>query len=86
MAGFFKLSNSKTMKETEMILVAIIIILIFFQTNNKTIILDIVRELGWISKWVCGHDKMNPKTDNSFNDPFGVGTLIFQVRGEIFSS
>ena len=86
MVGFFKLSNSKTTKETEMVLVAVCMMFIFFQTNNKTIILDIVREFGWVSKGVCGHDKMNPKTDNSFNDPFGVGTLIFQVRGEIFGS
>ena len=64
------------MKETEMIPVVIIMIFIFFQTNNKMIILDIVGEFGWISKWVCGHDKMNAKTDNMFNDPFGVWMLI----------
>ena len=28
------------------------------------------------SKWVCGQDEMNAKTDNMFNDPFGVGALI----------
>ena len=34
-------------------------------------------------KWVCGHDKMNTKADNTFNDTFRVGTLIFKVRWKI---
>ena len=35
------------------------------------------------SKWICGHDQMNSKTDNAFNDPFCVRTLIFEVRRKI---
>ena len=69
-----------------MVLVSISIILIFLQTNDVSVVLDIVREFGWISKWVCGHDKMNTKTDNTFNDPFCVGPLIFKVRLKIFGS
>ena len=80
MADFSRFSNGQTTEETEMILVTVCMILIFFQTNDIAIILDIVGKFGWVSKGVCGHDKMNPKTDNAFNDPFGVGTLIFQVR------
>ena len=30
------------------------------------------------SEWVCSHDKMNTKTDNTFNDPFCVRTLMFE--------
>ena len=29
---------------------------------------------------------MNSKTDNAFNDPFRVGTLILEVRWEILRS
>ena len=35
------------------------------------------------SRWICGHDKMNTKTDNTFNDPFSVGVLILKVRWKI---
>ena len=47
------------------------------------VVFNIVREFGWISKWVCGHDEMNSKADNTFNDPFCVGLLIFKVRWKI---
>ena len=83
MASEFVLSNSQTTKETEMVLVAIGIMLIFFQTNDIAIVFNVVREFGWVSKWVCSHDKMNVKTYNTFNDPFRVGTLIFEVGWEI---
>ena len=73
-------------RKKQMILVHFRSILIFLQTNDKMIVFDIIRKFGWVSKWVSGHNKMNANTDNSFNDPFGVGTLIFQVRREIFSS
>ena len=86
MVGIFKLSNGQTTEETEMILVHFHSIFIFFQTNDKTIVFDIIGKFGFVSKGVCGDDKMNPKTDNSFNDPFCVGTLIFQLRGKIFGS
>ena len=82
MASTFVLSNSQTTKKTEMVLVTVCMILIFLQSNDIPVVFDIVREFRWISWWVCGHDEMNPKTDNTFNDPFCVGTLIFQVRGE----
>ena len=77
---FTKFYNSKAMKETEMVLVTIIIMFMFFQTNDVLIVFYTIREFGWIPKWVCGHDEMSLKTDNSFNDPFGVGMLIFKVR------
>ena len=52
-----------------------------------SVVLDVVREFGrefgWISKWVCGHDEMNSKTDNTFNDPFSVEVLIFEVEWKI---
>ena len=67
----------QTMEKTEMILLAIIIIFIFFQTNDIAIVLNVVWEFGWVSKWVCGHDEMNAKTENTFNDPFCVRALIF---------
>ena len=43
-----------------------------------TIVLELVREFGWVSEWVCSHDEMCAKTDNTFNDPFSVGALIFR--------
>ena len=47
---------------------------------------DIVREFGWISKWVCSHDKMNSKTDNTFNDPFCIRdcSLFIGSTGPVF--
>ena len=35
------------------------------------------------SRCVCGHDKMKAKTNNTINDPLGVGALIFKVRRKI---
>ena len=48
-----------------------------------TIVLDIVGQVRGFSKWVCGHDEMNAKTYNTFDDPFSVGALIFEVRWKI---
>ena len=42
MIGFSKFSNGQTMKEAQVVLVAIRIILIFLQTNDIAIVLDIV--------------------------------------------
>ena len=83
MASFTKFSNSQTMEKAEMVLVAIGMTFIVFQTDDVTVILNVVREFGWVSKWVCSHDKMNTKTDNTFNDPFCVRTLIFEVGWKI---
>ena len=47
------------------------------------VILNVVREFGWVSKWERSHDKINTKTDNTFNDPFCVRTLIFDVGWKI---
>ena len=46
MVGFSKFSNSQTTEKTEMVLVAIIIISIFLQSNDVTIVLNVVREFG----------------------------------------
>ena len=86
MASEFVLCNDQTTEITDMVLVTVCMIFIFLQSNDILVVFYIVREFGWISKLVCGHDEMNPKTDNTSNDPFCVGTLIFQVRGEIFGS
>ena len=69
-----------------MVLVMIIIIFIFSQTNDILIVFYAIREFGWIPKWVCGHNEMNSKTDNTFNDPFCIGKLIFKVGWKIFGS
>ena len=86
MASFTNFSNSQTMEKTEMVFVVIVIMFIFFQTNDMTTVFNVVREFGWISKWVYSHHKINAKTDNAFNDLFGVRTLIFEVRWKIFGS
>ena len=65
-ASEFVLCNGQAMKEAEMVLVSVI----FY----------IVRELRGISKWACGHDEMNARADNAFNEPLSVGALIFKVR------
>ena len=31
---------------------------------------------------VCGHDEMQMKVDNVFNNPFSVRSLLFKKRGE----
>ena len=74
------------MKETEMVLVTIIIMFIFFQTNDISIVFYIIREFWWIPEWVCGHDEMNCKTDNTLNDLFRIGTLVFKMGWKIFGS
>ena len=69
-----------------MVLVSISMMLIFFQSNDVSVVFDVVREFAWISKWICGHDEMNAKTHLvTFNDPFSVGTLIFKVRWKILT-
>ena len=66
-----------------MVLVSIRMMFIFFQTNDVSVVFNIVRKVRAISKWVCGHDQMNSKADNAFNDPICVGTLILEVRWKI---
>ena len=83
MSGFSKFSNCQATKETKIILVSIGMMFIFFQTNDVSVVFNIIREVRGVSKWVCSHDKMNSKTDNAFNDPFRVGTLILEVRWKI---
>ena len=46
MIGFSKFSNGQTTKEAQVVLVAIRIILIFLQTNDIAIVLDIVGKWG----------------------------------------
>ena len=84
--GFSKFSNGQTTKEAEMVFVAIAMGLIFLQTNDIAVVLDIIGEFGWLSEWVCSHDEMQTKVHDAFNDPFRVWSLFFQKRGEIFGS
>ena len=83
MSDFSKFCNSQATKEAEMVLVNFCSIFIFFQTNDISVVFNIVRKIRGVSKWVCGHDQMNSKADNAFNDPFCVGTLILEVRWKI---
>ena len=48
-----------------------------FLMQCVSVVLNIVRKVRGVSKWVCGHDQMNSKAHNTFNDPFCVRTLIF---------
>ena len=56
MASELVLSNSQTTKETEIVLVSFCGIFIFLQTNNKAVVLNVVREFQRVFKWVCSHD------------------------------
>ena len=75
----FELCNGQATKEAEMVVVTFCSVLIFFQSNDVSAVFDVVRELAWFSKWISGHDEMNAKTYNTFNDPLSVGALIFKV-------
>ena len=66
-----------------MVFVAIAVVFMFFQSNDVSVVFDLVGEFGWISEWVSGHDEMDSKTDNTFDDPFSVRTLIFEVGWKI---
>ena len=83
MSGFSKSSNCQAMKETKMVVVNFCSIFIFLQTNDVSVVFNIIRKVRGVSKWVCGHDELNSKTDKVFNDPFRVGTLILEVRWKI---
>ena len=78
-ASEFVLCNGQATKEAEMVLATTRMILIFFQSNDVSVVFNIVREFGWFSKWISGHDEMNAKTYNTFNDLLSVGALIFKV-------
>ena len=82
----FVLSNGKTPEKSRDGPCKFLQYFIFFQSNDVSVVFDVVREFGWISEWVSGHDERYAKTDNTFNDPFSVRALIFKVRWKILRS
>ena len=61
---------------------------IFIHTTKKNILYSAITFCLVLLEFLhlCGHDEMNSKTGNAFNDPFCVGTLIFKVRWKILRS
>ena len=50
MLGFTKYCNCQATKEAEMVLVAIVMIFILFQTNDVSVVFYVVRKVRGVSK------------------------------------
>ena len=84
MASFAKFTNSPTPEKAEMVLVSIRLIFIFFQTKNVSIVFYVIWKFWRISERVCCWKDTYLRIHDPFKYPLGVGTLISEMRWEIF--